>query len=193
MNLARKNIKKKKLIKLQKNIKRKTNLKKDFSNFNNRRSRRAKKFLKNLNTLLLIKFMNNPLLLPIQMTRKFLINLNALMTPKRRHTSKRSWEIRNLEQNYASEPHKMAKHMQTSTEWLMVRRQLWVFSRLKRMTSVSEVLPLLSGHHRNQLPPWTTALPCSLTWPLTSYSSPNITQELSDATKDGDHILEMQS
>jgi hypothetical protein len=116
-NLARKNLKKKKLIKLQKNIKRKTNLKKDFSNFNNRRSRRAKRFLKNLNTLLLIKFMNNPLLLPIQMTTKFLINLNAPMTLKRRHTSKRSWEIRNLEQNYASEPHKMARWRQTGTEW----------------------------------------------------------------------------
>jgi hypothetical protein len=109
MNLARKNLKKKKLIKLQKNIKRKTNLKKDFSNFNNRRSRRAKRFLKNLNTLLLIKFMNNPLLLPIQMTTKFLINLNAPMTLKRRHTSKRSWDLKNLEQNYASEPHEMAK------------------------------------------------------------------------------------
>jgi hypothetical protein len=55
---------------------------------------------------------------------KFLINLNAPMTLKRRHTSKRSWEIRNLEQNYASEPHEMARWRQTGTKWLMARHQL---------------------------------------------------------------------
>ena len=137
--------------------------------------------------------MNNPLLLPIQMTTKFLINLHAPMTLKKRHTSKRSWKIRNLEQNYALEPHEMARRRQTGTEWLMARHQLWASSRLKRMASVSEVLPLLSGHHRNQLPQWTTALPCSLTWPLTSYSSPKITQKLSIAAKDLDQHLEMES
>jgi hypothetical protein len=115
------------------------------------------------------------------------------MILKRKHTFRRSWVTRNSKQFYDTKPHEMARWEQTGSKKLMALEELWACSRSNKMPSVSEVLSLLSGHHRKYIPTWTTALPCSLTWPLTSYSSPKITHKLSDAANTGDQNLDIMS
>ena len=85
--------------------KRKKSLKSKHNHSNNRISKLTQRLLKRE------KFLPFKSFLP-QLNQKsmiYLINHNAPMTLKRKHTSRRLWEIRNSEQNYASEPHEMAK------------------------------------------------------------------------------------
>ena len=93
----------------------------------------------------------------------FSINHSVVMTLKRKHTSMRSWEARNSEQNYATEDPEMAGIIKTSTERVMDWDRQPLSLRSKTITSVSEASLVLSGHHLKIIPLSLTALPCSST------------------------------